>query len=66
MGWKESASQSILRSWAAKPVIAETRVPVQVIVGSLAGGDNVEQVCEGYGVTEEDVRAALAYAGGER
>ncbi len=45
-----------------KPVIKGTRVPVQVIVGSLAGGDSIEQVCEGYQVTEEDVRAALAYA----
>lgn len=45
-----------------KPVIQGTRVPVQVIVGSLAGGDTVAEVCEGYKVTEEDVRAALAYA----
>jgi len=45
-----------------KPVIAGTRVPMQVIVGSLAGGDTIEEVCAGYGVTEEDVRAALAYA----
>jgi uncharacterized protein (DUF433 family) len=45
-----------------KPVIAGSRVPVQVVVGSLAGGSTIEQVCEGYGVTEEDVRAALAYA----
>ena len=45
-----------------KPVIKGTRVPVQVIVGSLAGGDSIEQVCDGYKVTEDDVRAALAYA----
>lgn len=45
-----------------KPVIKGTRVPVQVIVGSLAGGSSTEEVCEGYGITEEDVRAALAYA----
>lgn len=45
-----------------KPVIRGSRVPVQVVVGSLAGGSTVEEVCEGYGVTEEDVRAALAYA----
>lgn len=45
-----------------KPVIKGTRVPVQVIVGSLAGGDSIEQVCAGYNVTEDDVRAALAYA----
>jgi len=45
-----------------KPVIKGTRVPVQVVVGSLAGGSTIEEVCEGYSVTEEDVRAALAYA----
>ena len=45
-----------------KPVIKGTRVPVQVVVGSLAGGSTVGEVCEGYSVTEEDVRAALAYA----
>ena len=45
-----------------KPVIKGTRVPVQVIVGSLAGGDTVEQVCQGYKITNDDVRAALAYA----
>lgn len=47
-----------------KPVIKGTRVPVQVIVGALAGGDTVEDVCKGYRVTEEDVRAALTYAAG--
>ena len=45
-----------------KPVIKGTRVPVQVIVGSLAGGSTVAEVCEGYHVGEGDVRAALAYA----
>ena len=45
-----------------KPVVRGTRVPVEVIVGSLAGGDAIEQICEGYDITEEDVRAALAYA----
>ena len=43
------------------PVIRGTRVPVQIIVGSLAGGMTVEEVCEEYGVTEEQVRAALGY-----
>ncbi|MEX1252975.1 MAG: DUF433 domain-containing protein [Dehalococcoidia bacterium] len=44
-----------------KPLIAGTRVPVQVIVGSLAGGSTVAEVCEGHAVTDDDVRAALAY-----
>ena len=45
-----------------KPVIKGTRVPVQVITGSLAGGSSITEVCTGYSITEEDVRAALAYA----
>ena len=45
-----------------KPVIKGTRVPVQVIVGGLAKGMTVEQVCDEYVVTEADVRAALTYA----
>jgi len=45
-----------------KPVIAGTRVPVQTIIAFLAGGDDVAVVCEEFDITEEDVRAALAYA----
>ena len=45
-----------------KPVIKGTRVPVQVIIGALAGGMTIEQVCKEYRVTGEDVQAALAYA----
>jgi uncharacterized protein (DUF433 family) len=45
-----------------KPVIAGTRVPLEVIVGALAGGDTIEEISESYNVTTEDVRAALAYA----
>jgi uncharacterized protein (DUF433 family) len=47
---------------SGKPVIRGTRVPVQVLVGHLAGGDTIQDICESYPVTEEDVRAALAYA----
>jgi uncharacterized protein (DUF433 family) len=45
-----------------KPVIQGTRVPIQVIVGALAGGMTVEEVCKEYRVSVEDVQAALAYA----
>lgn len=45
-----------------KPVIKGTRVPVEVIVGGLAGGMTIDEVCREYRVKEEDVRAALAYA----
>jgi len=43
-------------------VIKGTRVPVVVILGGLAGGDSIQDICEGYLIAEDDVRAALAYA----
>ncbi|MBI5292985.1 MAG: DUF433 domain-containing protein [Chloroflexi bacterium] len=45
-----------------KPAIKGTRVPVHVLVAKVAGGMTPEQVADEYGVTLEDVRAALAYA----
>jgi uncharacterized protein (DUF433 family) len=47
---------------SGKPVIKGTRVPVETIVGKLAGGMTREQVEEDFGITKEDVLAALAYA----
>lgn len=45
-----------------KPVIKGTRVPVVTIIGSMAGGMTINEVCREYEITEEDVRAALSYA----
>ena len=45
-----------------KPVIRGTRVPVVRIVGGLAGGMSFAEIEEAYGVTEEDIRAALGFA----
>lgn len=45
-----------------KPVIKGTRVPVEVIVGGLAGGMTLKEVCKEYRIKVDDVRAALAYA----
>ncbi len=45
-----------------KPVVEGTRVPVALVVGSLAAGDSVEAVCHAYRLTVSQVRAALAYA----
>jgi len=45
-----------------RPVIEGTRVPVELVLGKLAGGMTVEAVAEEYGLTREDVLAALAYA----
>ncbi len=45
-----------------RPVIAGTRVPVETIVGALAGGSSFEDVEGDYHVTVEQIRAALGYA----
>ena len=45
-----------------KPVIQGTRVPVELILGKLAGGMETDEVVREYGVTKEDVYAALNYA----
>lgn len=45
-----------------KPVIAGTRVPVSVAVGSLAGGMTKQDVMREYELTNDDVVAALAFA----
>lgn len=45
-----------------KPVIRNTRVPVDIILGSLAGGMKIEEVAEEYGIKKEDVLAAIEYA----
>ncbi|RLG28692.1 DUF433 domain-containing protein [Methanosarcinales archaeon] len=45
-----------------KPVIKGTRVPVDIILGSLAGGMGVKEIAEEYGTQKEDVLAAIEYA----
>ena len=45
-----------------KPVIRGTRVPVDVVLGSLAGGMSYQEVCEDYEITEDDIKAAIEYA----
>ena len=45
------------------PCIAGTRVPVSVIVGSVAEGDTFEQIIESYPqLATEDIQAALHFA----
>lgn len=46
----------------SKPVIAGTRVPVDLIVGKIAGGMTVEEVTVEYDLTREQVLVALKYA----
>ena len=45
-----------------KPVIAGTRVPVDLIVGKIAGGMTAEDVMQEYDLTKEQVQATLKYA----
>lgn len=45
-----------------KPVITGTRVPVELILGKLAGGLTYEEVMREYEITREDILAVLDYA----
>ncbi len=46
-----------------KPCIKGTRVPVSVIVGSIADGDTPERIMQSWPqLTAEDITAALKFA----
>lgn len=46
-----------------KPVIAGTRITVELILEKLAAGETVEQILEAYPhLTREGIRAALDFA----
>jgi uncharacterized protein (DUF433 family) len=45
-----------------KPVIKGTRVPVDLVVGKLAGGMTIEEVMREYDLKRKDVLNALSYA----
>lgn len=45
-----------------KPVIKGTRMPVDIIVGKIAGGMTSEEVMKEYGLTKKQILAALKYA----
>jgi uncharacterized protein (DUF433 family) len=46
-----------------KPVIAGTRIPVELILEKLAAGETIEQLLEAHPrLTEEGVYAALSFA----
>jgi uncharacterized protein (DUF433 family) len=45
-----------------RPCIRRTRIWVSLVLDFLANGETIEQILEGYPqLTEEDVRACLAY-----
>jgi uncharacterized protein (DUF433 family) len=45
-----------------RPVIKGTRVPVDLILGKLAGSRTYEEVMAEYDLVREDILAALNYA----
>ena len=45
-----------------KPVISGTRVPVDLLIGKLAGGMTYEEVISEYDISREDILAVLDYA----
>ena len=47
---------------SGRPVIEGSRVPVDVVVGQMAAGLAADEVATEYGITREDVLAALGYA----
>ena len=63
MAWQERIviNPEIL---AGKPIIKGTRLSVEHIIDLLAGGWKEEEIVANYpGVTPEDIRACLSYAG---
>jgi uncharacterized protein (DUF433 family) len=46
-----------------KPVVRGTRMPVALVVGSLAGGMSFEELQKEYDLSMDDIRAALKFAG---
>ncbi len=47
---------------SGKPVIAGTRVPVDLIIAKIAGGMTIEELIEEYTLTRQQVLSALTYA----
>jgi uncharacterized protein (DUF433 family) len=45
-----------------KPVIKGTRVPVDIILGSMADGMSYEEICKDYEIEIDDIKAAIEYA----
>jgi uncharacterized protein (DUF433 family) len=46
-----------------KPVIRGTRIMIRNILGSLAGGDSINEILASYPeISKEDITAAIEYA----
>ena len=51
------------RIMMGKPVVASTRISVELILEKLAAGESVAQILEAHPqLTESSIRAALAFA----
>lgn len=62
MNWQERIAIDP-RIHHGKPCIKGTRVPVSVIVGSIADGDTPDQIMRSWPqLTTEDITAALKFA----
>ena len=46
-----------------KPVIKGTRITVKLILDLIANGWSIKEITEEYNLSEEQVRAAINYAG---
>ncbi len=45
-----------------KPIIKGTRIPVDLVIGKMAGGMTTEEVMKEYDLKREDILNALSYA----
>lgn len=45
-----------------KPIIKGTRIPVDLVIGKMAGGMTIEEVMKEYELKREDILNALSYA----
>ncbi|MBI4096382.1 MAG: DUF433 domain-containing protein [Candidatus Levybacteria bacterium] len=47
-----------------KPIIANTRITVEEVLGALAGGMGFNDIEQEYGLTKEQILSALRYVAG--
>lgn len=45
-----------------KPIIKGTRVPVDLVIGKIAGGMDMEEIIAEYDLTRDQILNALRYA----
>jgi uncharacterized protein (DUF433 family) len=52
----------IMLNWRGQPTIACTNVTVACVLERFSHDDSIEKICSDYGLTKEQVHAALTYA----